>query len=489
MAGKKEAAAKPAVATGKASKPQVKTDAIVNKYDSAQSSISDGKGAADEPLKPLSGEQNLNKDDSCRSKASAAETPQKTAALQLTATKIASSEEKVEALDASSLKPDKSEMTAKKVEGAQKVASSAKDKSSGTAAGSGSTSKRKLESENVDSDKTPAPTTKILVDNAKAARGGNVTKTAVVAPSAANDLSLATKISIKTNTDILPPSKKAKTSESSSIITSNHPPKKAVQLKSTAGNTTNPVAKGLALPVVVKNKKPDVQMKEPPKLQKIGPQTAKIGTSTTSTTTKSQIPVAVAAAASPVTPVETSFAITSQIDNIPQNILKLLQTYGPLTVNEISFNIPSTNLSVSSILKIMTVLNVVHYKDGFYYCFDGEVRSDCDTIYPSEILHLVKDTNDEIQESMDRIELLKAELKREVKIGTRTKSVREFLKGLAAKYDGERGIRGDPVYAAALKTLNVDLSQKRKAAAADGNKRKRSRKAAKKKKLFMLFSS
>ena len=179
----------------------------------------------------------------------------------------------------------------------------------------------------------------------------------------------------------------------------------------------------------------------------------------------SQIPTTapVPATASPITPAETTFAITSQIDHLPQNILTLLQTYGPLTTSEISYNIRSTNLSIPSILKIMNTLNAIHYQDGLYYFHTGEVRSD--TIAPNEVMDLIKDTSDEIRESMERIELLKKELNKDVKLQNRGKSAREFLKDLVGKYGGERGIRGDAVYATALKTLNVDLGMKRKIAA------------------------
>ena len=173
-------------------------------------------------------------------------------------------------------------------------------------------------------------------------------------------------------------------------------------------------------------------------------------------------------------PAEPTFAITSQIDNLPQNILTLLQTYGPLTPTEISYNLPSTNQSIPSILKIMTSLNVIHYQDsvGLYYFHNGDIRGD--TIYPKEILDLIQDTHDEIRESMERMQLLEKELNRPVK-KQRSRSAREFLKDLATKYDGKRGIRGDTVYATALRTLNVDLGLKRKIAAQETGKKKRKR--------------
>ena len=111
--------------------------------------------------------------------------------------------------------------------------------------------------------------------------------------------------------------------------------------------------------------------------------------------------------------------------------------------------------------------------NGLYYFHDGGSRGDI--IYPNNILDLIKDTHDEIRESMERIQLLERELKEDIKIDQRARSAREFLKGLAAKYDGERGIRGDVVYATALRTLNVDLGLKRKIASQDPAKKKKKR--------------
>jgi|AntRauTorckE5430_2_1112549.scaffolds.fasta_scaffold00198_16 hypothetical protein len=181
--------------------------------------------------------------------------------------------------------------------------------------------------------------------------------------------------------------------------------------------------------------------------------------------------------ASTNTPLKPTFAITSQIEQIPQNILTLLQTFGPLTINEVSHNIPSTTQSIPAILNIMRVLNVIHFHEGLYYFHKGEVRGD--TILPNEIVDLINDTNAEIGETRNRIELLKKELNQNVKIQNRARSAREFLKVLVAKYDGDKGIRGDPVYATALKTLNVDLGMKRKIAAAETAKKKRARKKRK----------
>jgi len=168
------------------------------------------------------------------------------------------------------------------------------------------------------------------------------------------------------------------------------------------------------------------------------------------------------------------FSASSQIEQIPNNILKLLQTYGPLTVKEIAYNIPPTDLSVPSIVEVMRALNVIHYHEdgGYYYFHNGEIRGD--TIYPSEIIDVIQDTQEEIKETMERIQLLKEELQQDVHMQNRARSAREFLKNLVGKYDGEGGIRGDPVYATALKTLNVDLGMKRKLAELEPAQKKKS---------------
>jgi hypothetical protein len=121
----------------------------------------------------------------------------------------------------------------------------------------------------------------------------------------------------------------------------------------------------------------------------------------------------------------------------------------------------------------MKVLNVIHYHEesGYYYFHNGEIRGD--TLYPSDIVDIIQDTQEEIKETMERIQLLKEELQKDVNIQNRARSAREFLKNLVGKYDGEGGIRGDPVYATALKTLNVDLGMKRKMAEVEPVKKKK----------------
>lgn len=159
--------------------------------------------------------------------------------------------------------------------------------------------------------------------------------------------------------------------------------------------------------------------------------------------------------------------ITSQIDQIPQNVLTLLQTFGPLTLNEISYNLPTPSPSIPAILDVMIVLGVIHFQDGLYYFHNGEIRGE--SIYPNEIIGLIQDTQNEIDETKDRIEMLKQELNKDVDMNQRARSTREFLKKLVGKYDD---IRGDPVYSTALKTLNVDLGMKRKMVAAESAKKK-----------------
>lgn len=158
--------------------------------------------------------------------------------------------------------------------------------------------------------------------------------------------------------------------------------------------------------------------------------------------------------------------IIPNLHNLPHNILTLLQTFGPLTQSEIEYNLPPTNFvqDIPKILEIMVVLNAIHHTDGLYYFNDGDVRSD--VVLPHEILGLIEDTEAEIRDSESRILLLKEELKKNVTIKNRGKSIREFMKNLALKYDGEGGIRGDIVYATALRSLNVEVGLKRKAAAA-----------------------
>eukprot|EP01083_Nonionella_stella_P197393 725734_1 len=85
---------------------------------------------------------------------------------------------------------------------------------------------------------------------------------------------------------------------------------------------------------------------------------------------------------------------------------------------------------------------------------------------PEDLMDMIVDTTEEVRESMERIELIKKELLREVKIANRGKNVRDFLRDLVEKYGGEGGIRSDVVYATALKTLSVDGALKRKSAAA-----------------------
>jgi len=129
-----------------------------------------------------------------------------------------------------------------------------------------------------------------------------------------------------------------------------------------------------------------------------------------------------------------------------------------------------------------------HNEHGYYYFHNGEVRGGGDIIMPHEIMDLIQDTTQEIRESMERIELLKKELLKDVKISNRGKRVRDFLRDLVETYgsdssSGEGGIRSDVVYATAFKSLSVDGALKRKSAAAaaaaagESNARKKRRRA------------
>jgi hypothetical protein len=146
--------------------------------------------------------------------------------------------------------------------------------------------------------------------------------------------------------------------------------------------------------------------------------------------------------------------------------LALLQTYGPLTQSEIEFNLPPSNFTkeIPKILEIMILLNVIHCSQGYYYFHKGDVRGD--VVLPHELVSMIQDTQAEIRASDERIVMLKDELKRNVPIKNRGRSIREFMKNLALKYDGDDGIRVDVVYATALRSLNVEVGLKRKAAAA-----------------------
>ncbi len=278
--------------------------------------------------------------------------------------------------------------------------------------------------------------------------------------------------------------------------------------------------------------------------------------------------------------------INTDMKQIITDILILLQTYGPLTVHQIEYNLPpyptldssqSTSLSIAAItesstseavsastsgsltssspeyrfkiiqdvLDVLSVIQVIHktkitntstadessssttsasmpksknqfgsdsesgngkgdriqnQKDKIVYFFNnGKVRGD--VIYPWEIMDMIRDANDEINESADRIELLKKELgvvgdnnirSTEIKVQTpaksgrkrkidklnamstaanqpiaitpivassippsqRMKTTREFLKVILCKYPD---VVYDPVYNAALRNFNVDL--------------------------------
>jgi hypothetical protein len=158
--------------------------------------------------------------------------------------------------------------------------------------------------------------------------------------------------------------------------------------------------------------------------------------------------------------------IIPNLHNLPHNILALLQTYGPLTQSEIEFNLPPSNFAkdISKILETMILLNVIHCSQGYYYFHKGDVRGD--VVLPHELVSMIQDTQEEIRASEERIVMLKDELKRNVPIKNRGRSIREFMKNLALKYDGDDGIRVDVVYATALRSLNVEVGLKRKAAAA-----------------------
>ena len=260
-------------------------------------------------------------------------------------------------------------------------------------------------------------------------------------------------------------------SKSDTTTTSNITPTSAiasaVSLAKIESSTNLPSSKGPVPPVGVNaaiSGVKQVETAEKSQASKTVSSTAYNGP--TSKETNGKNPAQISTASSTNTDTH-SLVLTSQIDQIPQNVLTLLQTFGPLTLNEISYNLPTPSPSIPAILDVMIVLGVIHFQDGLYYFHNGEIRGE--SIYPNEIIGLIQDTQNEINETKDRIEMLKQELNKDVDMNQRARSTREFLKTLVGKYDS---IRGDPVYSTALKTLNVDLGMKRKMVAAESAKKK-----------------
>jgi hypothetical protein len=134
------------------------------------------------------------------------------------------------------------------------------------------------------------------------------------------------------------------------------------------------------------------------------------------------------------------------------NMLGLLQKYGPLTFRQLEFNLPAYS-SLSDILHLLVATGVVQVVKGSvpprYVTLHGKVRAD--VVLPSEVLDEILDAQEEVKESLERAETLKKAL-------LENDDPKKILERLLSKYPD---IAKDPVYLAAFRNVNVDVASVR----------------------------
>jgi hypothetical protein len=146
-----------------------------------------------------------------------------------------------------------------------------------------------------------------------------------------------------------------------------------------------------------------------------------------------------------------------------KDLLALLQLYGPLTANQLEYNLPpvvhtTTSLSwtVHEVLSILVAIGLVQYvaKTNQYCMFGGIPRATA--IYPTDIPSEIHQTIHEAEDSYKRCRTLRDVLRSNIDNGNKqaTKNYKDVLKQLLHDYPQ---IINDPVYYTALRNFHVDI--------------------------------
>ncbi len=150
-----------------------------------------------------------------------------------------------------------------------------------------------------------------------------------------------------------------------------------------------------------------------------------------------------------------------------QDLLALLQLYGPLTANQLEYNLPpvvaaSIPWSVHDVLTILVAIGLVQHVKGTtdQYCMFGGIPR-ATAIYPTEIRSEIQRAIQEAEESYHRCQILQEALRCPTNTGTTTsshhhntsKNYLDVLKQLRHEYPQ---INNDPVYWTALRNCPLD---------------------------------
>lgn len=151
-----------------------------------------------------------------------------------------------------------------------------------------------------------------------------------------------------------------------------------------------------------------------------------------------------------------------------QDLLALLQLYGPLTANQLEYNLPpvvptSTPWNVHDVLSILVAIGLVQQVKGStdQYCIFGGVPR-ATAIYPTEIPSEIQRAINEAEGSYKRCQILREAL-RHANTTTNdnhdgnnhgTKNYLSVLKQLLQEYPN---IINDPVYWTALRSCRIDI--------------------------------
>jgi hypothetical protein len=162
------------------------------------------------------------------------------------------------------------------------------------------------------------------------------------------------------------------------------------------------------------------------------------------------------------------------IQKTVHNLLGLLQTYGPLTVGQLEYNLPPIvgervrSATLHDILQVLVCMGLVQRvadpasdtpKPGpppRYSVHQGIPRAD--VVLPHTLLDQVRATQEEIAKSAARRKRLRAALQGPAATTSQRSSSppKDLLKELALDYPE---IVQDPVYLTALRACHVDVSQ------------------------------
>jgi len=141
------------------------------------------------------------------------------------------------------------------------------------------------------------------------------------------------------------------------------------------------------------------------------------------------------------------------------DIMGLLQTYGPLSLAQLEYNLPPCNV-LQDVLQVMATLGVVQvvedssinvHQYATKYCIAyGKPRADI--LLPQNVVQDILDAQDEIKKSQQQSDLLKKAL---LSPTCNAVEARQLLKSILLK---NPLVGNDPVYMAAFRNLHVDVA-------------------------------